>query len=128
MNSQSILKEYASSAEGVKDEVYETLTIPTFPTKPREHEVEVDVKTLTDPAYADALRAADPFMYYSCFAPSKTLSSKLADRLPTAMESEDDSNQIKTVKVTRKGRVSAECEGLEFLLQHDRKEFQGAKG
>jgi hypothetical protein len=116
MKSQSTL-----ASTSVKNEVYDTYKIPTFGTKQMDQEVELSVETLNDPAAANALRIADPFTYYSCFTPSNTLSSKLADLVPGSKQSEEESNQTKTIKVTRKGCVSVESDGLEFLLN----DFQG---
>lgn len=94
-----------------------TYTVPTFPTSHVDQEVEISVDSLNDPASANALRVADPFTYYSCFTPSNTLSSKLTDLFSIAKQScEEEPNPSTTIKVTRKGRVSAESDGLEFLL------------
>ena len=121
MNNQSTLKGHASSAGTSKDEVCETVVVPTYPTEQMNQKVTLDVKTLTDPASADALRVADPFLYYSCFTPSKTLSSKLANLVLESKQSKEEPNQTKLMEVTRQGRVSAESDGLELLLR----DFQG---
>ena len=57
MNSPSI----PTSTASVKNEVYDTYTVPTFGKKQRDQEVELSVETLNDPAAANALRVADPF-------------------------------------------------------------------
>ena len=125
MNTQSTLKGYTSPTTSTNNEVYGTKAIPTFRAKPVNQEVEVNIKTLNEPASADALRVADPFTYYSCFTPADTLSSKLAGLVPpaTTKASENGSSQTQsqtqavTVKVARKGRVTTECEGLQLLLR-----------
>ena len=43
--------------------------------------------------------------------------------MPGSKQSEEESNQTKTIKVTRKRCVSAESDGLEFLLS----DFQGTR-
>lgn len=101
----------------MNEEFDTTYTVPTFPTSHVDQEVEISVDSLNDPASANALRVADPFTYYSCFTPSNTLSCKLTDLLSIAQQScEEEPNQTMTIKVARRRRVSAESDGLEFLL------------
>lgn len=101
-----------------KNEVYETYKIPTFRPQGIDREIDLDVKTLTKSNGATALCVTDPFAYYSCFTPSGSLSSKVAN-LATAddKQDEDGSGQTAIISVTRKTRVSTECHLVHSLQE-----------
>ena len=123
MNNQSNnLNQYVSSSINSIDGEYEDMQVLTFPPKRVDEELELNVQTLTDPTTANALRAADPFAYYSCFTPSNTLTRKMVDVLE-AQQREEDPSQPEIIKVTCQRRVSAECDpfALAFRGMQDTK-------
>ena len=89
----------------------EECEVPTFSSMPVGQTLDIHVETLTDPAAANALRAADPFAYYTCFTPTNTLRQEIIDVL-AAKPSEEDPSQPKIIKVACQRRVSAECDAF----------------
>ena len=106
----------SASLVNIKNEVCGTYKVPTFRPQGNNQKLDLDVKTLTKSNGATALCVTDPFAYYSCFTPSGSLSSKVANLAKADKQDEDGSGQTVIISVTRKTHVSTECDGLTHLL------------
>jgi hypothetical protein len=92
-----------------------TEVIPTFRSEEDNVARELDITTLTESA-ADSLRINDPFMYYSIFKPTGNHVGEVSNLL-SMLESNESERQSASVMVSRKTRISVECDFCTALLE-----------
>ncbi|KAL7475583.1 hypothetical protein ACHAW6_001495 [Cyclotella cf. meneghiniana] len=92
-----------------------TEVVPTFRSEEDNIERELDITTLTESS-ADSLRINDPFMYYSIFKPTGNHAGEVSNLL-SMLESNESERRSANVMVTRKTRISVECDFCSALLE-----------